>query len=648
MSQRGARVFVRRSMLGALAFATLVSACGSDSADAGGDTQEQDATPRPRTDRTLADVGAEPGDPPTSPPVGSDGGPEPTDDAAPTPTDDAGPPPGGDAALVADQGPPPPEPDAEVPSICGGHTLVDLGAALVDGSVLSTTVGAPAHLAASCGGGAGGEVVFFYDVEAPLDSLTFSTVSPDTTAPTVLYLRRDCDVPDDLVCNRGSGAQPGTAARIAPVEPGRIYVIVDQGARDGGGPFRLSVEAEAASACRNSVDDDLDGRLDLADSGCESGDDDDEADPARPPECADGLDNDEDMRTDYPADPECLAAGIDREAPLCQLDVPLTDLGEAGGRFEVRMDSTLPSLIEPTCGFGTTSEVVYQLRITRPVRVQTTVGADFFGRQGGPFAIYLREVCDAGPDVACVTGGFNGLLDVPMLDRGIYFLVVDLTPEVQDFGVPQFNATIDIRVTPLRPGCADELDNDFDGEVDAADLGCVSPVDDEEGDDPVLRPFCADGLDNDADGNTDFPVDDGCTGLGDPCEEPGWDNCGGVCLDIAVDANNCGACGNRCEPGVECINSYCGGAVAILPLDGFGHHGSCDAWNGCVDAQGCADAACRLEGFGRAVEFDEGSCQAMPAMGMRCNLFFDVNTGQFDPDYRGCELPVAFNIRCLP
>ena len=35
-------------------------------------------------------------------------------------------------------------------------------------------------------------------------------------------------------------------------------------------------------------------------------------------------------------------------------------------------------------------------------------------------------------------------------------------------------------------------------------------------------------------------------------------------------------------------------------------------------------------------------------MGMRCNLFFDVNTGQFDPDYRGCELPVAFNIRCLP
>jgi hypothetical protein len=91
-----------------------------------------------------------------------------------------------------------------------------------------------------------------------------------------------------------------------------------------------------------------------------------------------------------------------------------------------------------------------------------------------------------------------------------------------------------------------------------------------------------------------------------------------------------------------------GGAVAVFPNDAFGHHGSCDAWNSCGDAQGCADAACRVEGFGRAVEFEVGSCQGLPAQGIRCNLFFGLPGLEYDADYRGCELPVAYNIRCLP
>ena len=109
-------------------------------------------------------------------------------------------------------------------------------------------------------------------------------------------------------------------------------------------------------------------------------------------------------------------------------------------------------------------------------------------------------------------------------------------------------------------------------------------------------------------------------------------------------------CGNACEPGVECIDAYCGGAVPIFPNDAFGHHGSCDAWNDCVDAQGCANAACRLEGFPSAISWEVGSCQGLPAEGIRCNLFRGLNGGglDYEADYHGCELPVAYNILCAP
>ncbi|MSP74221.1 MAG: hypothetical protein EXR76_18975 [Myxococcales bacterium] len=538
-------------------------------------------------------------------------------------------------------------PDVAPTGICGGHELIDLRASLVEGHVDDTTDGASATLAASCGGQAGGERVYFYDVAGPLDALVFSTDHPETLAPTVIYVRTDCDALADLACNRGSGAQPGTAVRLGPLGVGRLYIVVDQGSRNGGGAYRLSVVEEAASACRNLIDDDFDAATDLDDPGCESPNDDTEQDPNSPPECSDRVDNDGDMATDYPADPECTAAGVDREAPSCHLPVGLIDVGEGGGDFMVNMTTAEPSLIEPTCIGATLTERVFQLRVSRPVHLQVQASTALFG-QGGPFVLYLREVCDRAPDLACVGGQFTGLLDMPQVQRGIYYIVVDLTADAAQFGA-NIDTSVTIRVTPLLPACADTLDNDEDGEVDALDLGCESPDDDIESDDPVLRPFCGDNVDNDADGAIDFPLDDGCTGIGDACEEDAFMRCGPVCLDTRIDAMNCGACGNVCDPGVECIGSYCGGAVAVFPMDSFGHHGGCDVWNQCVDGQGCADAACRIEGFGHAVAFDVGSCVNLPNQGIRCNLFFNLAADlNFDADYHGCELPVAYNIRCLP
>ncbi|HSG44972.1 MAG TPA: MopE-related protein, partial [Anaerolineales bacterium] len=94
---------------------------------------------------------------------------------------------------------------------------------------------------------------------------------------------------------------------------------------------------------------------------------------------------------------------------------------------------------------------------------------------------------------------------------------------------------------------------------------------------------CGDNLDNDCDG----VVDNGCqVACPNNCSDngvcangncqcmPGWSGpdcsvpecsagqslCGGVCVDLQTDDNNCGACGNTCQPGVTaCFNGVCEG-----------------------------------------------------------------------------------------
>ncbi len=69
-----------------------------------------------------------------------------------------------------------------------------------------------------------------------------------------------------------------------------------------------------------------------------------------------------------------------------------------------------------------------------------------------------------------------------------------------------------------------------------------------------------DGRDNDCDG----VVDDGviCPGAGFVCQSGACvcgpaNLCNGVCKDLAVDLQNCGACGNTCEAGASCFEGHC-------------------------------------------------------------------------------------------
>lgn len=60
--------------------------------------------------------------------------------------------------------------------------------------------------------------------------------------------------------------------------------------------------------CSDGVDNDGDGKIDLADPGCTGPTDNDETNVTPAAQCADGLDNDSDGKIDYPADPGCSSA----------------------------------------------------------------------------------------------------------------------------------------------------------------------------------------------------------------------------------------------------------------------------------------------------------------------------------------------------
>ncbi|MCK6574788.1 hypothetical protein L6V77_27265, partial [Myxococcota bacterium] len=457
-------------------------------------------------------------------------------------------------------------PDVPAGPLCAGHPIIDLNDWFADNPAYDgTTEDALATLAASCGGAAGGELVFQYRVREPLDRLVIRTDFPETTAPTVVYVRTECEVPDDLACNRGSPAQPGTRVTLEAPTPGLYYIVVDQGARDAPGAFRLAVEANAAAACRDTDDNDGDGLVDLADPGCLEAADESEIDPDVVPECADGLDNDGNGSSDYPADPQCTAAGVAREGPLCALELPVIEVGMGGGVFPTDFATAGVDLAQGRCNFEAVPEVLFVVSLDREANVQVINRSLQMNRTFITF--FARRVCEDGATEIGCGDPFTGTLGLQALPAGDYFVFAE--PSLRA-GIPvgaAVSADIEFIVTPTRPTCSDAVDNDRDGLTDLDDPGCRDARDEDETD-PVVRPFCANGQDDDGDGAVDFPGDDGCTGAGDACEGVGDDLCDGQCQDVQSNVAHCGRCGRACDPGVPCIEGRCGALRSVVMLCG--------------------------------------------------------------------------------
>ncbi len=492
-------------------------------------------------------------------------------------------------------------------SPCGaGAPVINLNAHLADHAAYDgTLVDAPAHLVAECGGAAGGERIFLYTVEQRLDRLVFSTRHMETEAPVVMYLRDQCRGRESQ-CDRGLADDPGATITVTDPPVGATYfLVVDTGSRMSVGRFRLTVDAVRPPQCRDSEDNDGDGQVDLGDPGCEESEDNDELDPAEPPVCANDLDDDGDGRVDWPADPDCAAAGGPEEAPPCALNIPFVRVGQAGGDFPLAAVQGAGQA-QGRCEPGLGAETVVVLTLTDPSDVDFQV----LTAAGAPLQVTLhaRDACaDQASEIGCRRGAASmEPLRLVEVDRGTHYLFAE-----QGIVAPPGGILARVIVRSAIAACNDLIDNDNDGLVAREDPGCEAGRDDNERD-PAGLPQCADGVDNDGNGVADWPNDEGCAAAGDPEEAP---------LGIPLGA-----------------------------AQGFGHHGSCDTWNACNNAQTCADAACRLNGHGAAISWQEGLCQDLARVipNMRCSLFaqlpnnLDANWGN------GCNIPVAYDVLCSP
>ncbi|MBA3395957.1 MAG: hypothetical protein H0T89_25220 [Deltaproteobacteria bacterium] len=295
--------------------------------------------------------------------------------------------------------------------------------------------------------------------------------------------------------------------------------------------------------CLDGLDNNADGRTDFpADPGCDSFSDDTEATVcpgAGCPICSDGVDNDGDGATDYPADQSCLAASSTNEACTQSEPIGVITQGVTTGNTAGQVND-----YAPTCGSSTTHtapDLAYQLDL--PAMATLTLNVTGFDSTHS-----LLDATCGGTPVACSDPALMTRTNVP---AGTYYLVIDgfssgngaftLTTsgtvavggscEGALFQSGAFTCTSGHACagasgsrTCVLALCNDGLDNDSDNLVDFPnDPGCASASDHDEADDcsPTIGascPVCSNALDDDSDSASDFPADFGCASAGGTTE----------------------------------------------------------------------------------------------------------------------------------
>ncbi len=166
----------------------------------------------------------------------------------------------------------------------------------------------------SCRGALGPELVLAIDLDDPSDVTVTVLMGEMPAAMVGLHARSDCaDIETELAC-----VTQGGRLALREMPRGWLYVFVERGVVPPAAPLTVVVEVESlVGECNDEVDNDNDGQVDLADTGCIDGRDDDEGNPDEVPACADEVDNDEDGDIDWPDDDGCSGAGDPDEEHAC-------------------------------------------------------------------------------------------------------------------------------------------------------------------------------------------------------------------------------------------------------------------------------------------------------------------------------------------
>ena len=255
--------------------------------------------------------------------------------------------------------------------------------------------------------------------------------------------------------------------------------------------------------CSDGVDNDGDGATDFpADFSCSGPNDDDEGDILAA--CQDGVDNDGDNLVDFPQDPGCDSAQDNDEvnAPA-PTDLSITLFGPT----TIRKSESLPySVIVNNLGPDD---------LANPAEFSVAVPANYtFSNTASDSNCQLN-----GGNVRCTTNllqvGQNQTYSVVFNPLGSANTCgstirnqANITNVPQGDSNPANNQSTTVATSVTCSQCSDGIDNDGDGATDFPnDFSCQSPDDNNESD-PMAQ--CQDGIDNDGDGHADFPQDPGC------------------------------------------------------------------------------------------------------------------------------------------
>jgi len=139
----------------------------------------------------------------------------------------------------------------------------------------------------------GGEVQGYTLYRALTPEVCETVIAENLSAGTTLYVDTDV-IPGTIYYYSVKTLSPSGVSVCSNVDPGHAITV-----------------------CSDGLDNDNDGKIDFpADPGCQSLADQDESEP---PVCSDGLDNDNDGKIDFPADPGCDNGqdGSEEDRPVC-------------------------------------------------------------------------------------------------------------------------------------------------------------------------------------------------------------------------------------------------------------------------------------------------------------------------------------------
>ncbi|MGE5182730.1 MAG: hypothetical protein ACM31C_11735 [Acidobacteriota bacterium] len=253
-------------------------------------------------------------------------------------------------------------------------------------------------------------------------------------------------------------ASSGTAITKTNLAGGNYYLVVDGDDATSAGTFQISVSGTIANgqscegalaqsgalscapgslckgsagsrtcqaaACSDGADNDNDGKKDYPlDPGCESPDDDNEADPGTAPKCANGTDDDSDGKTDYANDLSCWAASGTAEA-FCNSETDRAELLFAPTLTGTTTGKHANYTASCSSSSSTALDVTYALVLPVPV---ATLTVDTLGSSFDTVLAITTSSCMPANELGCNddSGGSQSVVTLTNVAAGTYAVVVD-------------------------------------------------------------------------------------------------------------------------------------------------------------------------------------------------------------------------------